>query len=180
MWLVQRLEKKNFPTEGVKGVDGIVRFDYMGSSEFEWGALPKALKSMREVAEISTEKIVLQKLEHVVRRPSTKSGAQSKETCKAYFVGPASHAEQAKELFVSELTGENKKRLKEPTYIQYAYLGRDSFGTSVDDSHYSRYIGWWVIDGQPPWVLFKDEAVAREWMKLAYVRVPKEKPNVRL
>lgn len=30
------------------GIDQILQFDYMGSSEFEWGALPKALKRIRE------------------------------------------------------------------------------------------------------------------------------------
>jgi hypothetical protein len=30
-----------------KGIDSILRFDYMGSSEFEWGALPKSLKRVR-------------------------------------------------------------------------------------------------------------------------------------
>lgn len=30
------------------GIDSLLQFDYMGSSEFEWGALPKALKRTRE------------------------------------------------------------------------------------------------------------------------------------
>jgi hypothetical protein len=32
-----------------KGIDAFFEFDYMGSSEFEWGALPKSLKLMREL-----------------------------------------------------------------------------------------------------------------------------------
>lgn len=31
-----------------KGIDSIIKFDYMGASEFEWGALPKALKRLRK------------------------------------------------------------------------------------------------------------------------------------
>jgi hypothetical protein len=31
-----------------KGIDSIVRFDYMGSSEFEWGALPESLGKIRD------------------------------------------------------------------------------------------------------------------------------------
>lgn len=34
--------------EGKKGIDSLLRFDYMGSSEFEWGALPSSLKRVRE------------------------------------------------------------------------------------------------------------------------------------
>lgn len=30
------------------GIDSILKFDYMGSSEFEWGALPKSLSRIRE------------------------------------------------------------------------------------------------------------------------------------
>lgn len=31
-----------------KGIDSIINLDYMGSSEFEWGALPDSLKKIRE------------------------------------------------------------------------------------------------------------------------------------
>ena len=44
-YLVQRA---NFAErEGREGIDGILKFDYMGSAEFEWGALPKSLKRIR-------------------------------------------------------------------------------------------------------------------------------------
>ena len=46
-YLVQRLESKK-PHRTDRGFDGYFSLDYMGSSEFEWGAIPKALKSMRE------------------------------------------------------------------------------------------------------------------------------------
>jgi hypothetical protein len=158
MWLVQRLENKTFSRPDVKGVDAIVSYDYMGSAEFEWGALPQALKQMREVAAISTEKIILQKVEHVMRDDKDK-----KVTHKAYFVGPASLAPIAGEFFVSELTEENKKRLKEPTMIRYAYqIERRS------EHYHQQLVGWWVLDDTPPWAIFKDEAVAREWMKRVY------------
>jgi len=44
-WLIQRAI---FEKREKEGIDGILRFDYMGSSEFEWGALPKALKEIKE------------------------------------------------------------------------------------------------------------------------------------
>ena len=45
-YLIQRARFEN--REDAKGIDKLLSFDYMGSSEFEWGALPKALKRVRE------------------------------------------------------------------------------------------------------------------------------------
>jgi hypothetical protein len=44
--LIQRgkFEDRDFKT----GIDSIVVFDYMGSSEFEWGSLPESLKCIQE------------------------------------------------------------------------------------------------------------------------------------
>lgn len=44
-YLIQRakIEYREHKT----GVDSILRFDYMGSAEFEWGALPKSLDIVR-------------------------------------------------------------------------------------------------------------------------------------
>ena len=44
-YLIQRAEFKN--REEKKGIDSIISLDYMGSSEFEWGALPDSLKKIR-------------------------------------------------------------------------------------------------------------------------------------
>lgn len=43
--LIQRCKFKN--REHKSGIDSILSFDYMGSSEFEWGALPNSLKKIR-------------------------------------------------------------------------------------------------------------------------------------
>ena len=45
-YLVQRLEGRQ-PTTSRNGVDALVSHDYMGSAEFEWGAVPKAWKALR-------------------------------------------------------------------------------------------------------------------------------------
>lgn len=45
-YLVQRGSKKD--TTEKTGIDAIIRFDYMGASEYEWGALPESLKRIRE------------------------------------------------------------------------------------------------------------------------------------
>lgn len=44
-YLVQRASFKK--RENRIGIDAILSFDYMGSSEFEWGALPASLKRIR-------------------------------------------------------------------------------------------------------------------------------------
>lgn len=47
-YLTQRLETNTMPRGSETGFDRLFNLDYMGSSEFEWGAIPKALKAMRE------------------------------------------------------------------------------------------------------------------------------------
>ena len=42
--LIQRGSFKDIPDEEIIGLDSLIRYDYMGSSEFEWGALPTSLK----------------------------------------------------------------------------------------------------------------------------------------
>ena len=44
-YIVQRAE---FMKSNSKGIDGILDFAYMGSSEYEWGALPQSLRRIRE------------------------------------------------------------------------------------------------------------------------------------
>ena len=44
-YLVQRAKFYDNPSS--KGIDGILRFDYMGSSEFEMGDLPRSLRRIR-------------------------------------------------------------------------------------------------------------------------------------
>jgi len=43
-WLIQRGTFKKESPFVPGGIDSIVGFDYMGSAEFEWGALPKAYR----------------------------------------------------------------------------------------------------------------------------------------
>jgi hypothetical protein len=47
-YLVQRITKHSEEQKRQKGVDRHFHFEYMGSSEFEWGTLPHSLRLMRE------------------------------------------------------------------------------------------------------------------------------------
>lgn len=44
--LIQRGKFEDRPQKS--GIDNILKFDYMGSSEFEWGALPDSLSRIRK------------------------------------------------------------------------------------------------------------------------------------
>jgi hypothetical protein len=46
-WLVQRLAEP-FTRDPGRGFDGFFSCEYMGSAEFEWGAIPESLKRLRE------------------------------------------------------------------------------------------------------------------------------------
>lgn len=45
-WLIQRASFED--RDWKKGIDSIINLDYMGSSEFEWGALPQSLERIRK------------------------------------------------------------------------------------------------------------------------------------
>lgn len=47
-WLIQRAK---FNDSDREGIDGIIRLDYMGSAEFEFGAVPQSLKRIRTAIE---------------------------------------------------------------------------------------------------------------------------------
>lgn len=57
LWLVQRLTRTDRPNR--VGFDGMFECDYMGSSEFEFGALPASLKRMRAAKDPGLSKVVL-------------------------------------------------------------------------------------------------------------------------
>lgn len=62
-YLVQRgnwnttINKENAKDTNFTGMDGLIRLDYMGSAEFEWGAIPKAYR--RILAEIDQYSVVV-------------------------------------------------------------------------------------------------------------------------
>jgi len=47
-WLIQRGGFKNINHNEITGIDSLISWDYMGSSEFEWGALPDGLKKLMD------------------------------------------------------------------------------------------------------------------------------------
>lgn len=44
LWLIQRGTFKDIRPEDIEGMDSLIRWSYMGSAEFEFGALPESLR----------------------------------------------------------------------------------------------------------------------------------------
>lgn len=54
-YLVQRLELRD-PVDDARGFDGFFRCEYMGSAEFEFGAIPASLKRIRAAGAVRVMK----------------------------------------------------------------------------------------------------------------------------
>jgi len=135
-YLVQRLQERQDNSSEKKGIDKYFSMDYMGSSEFEWGALPKSLKEIRN------------RLDHILVEQIT----CGKHTC--FFVGTKKQISTAKELFTDQI-GEMKIHLKESTYIDYAYGTSD---TNLFASLGKSTVGWWDVVNH--FFLFKTKQLA--------------------
>jgi hypothetical protein len=115
-WLIQRGKFEN--REDKSGIDSILSFDYMGSSEFEWGALPKSLGNIRsELNEYTYLDVPLKdKVITVFCKDSHKSDVK---------------------LYLTELA-ENKMRLKEFSAFD-SYIKNDGYFKD-------RFDFWWDIE----------------------------------
>jgi len=141
-YLVQRLIRRD-DALGI-GVDRVFHPDYMGASEFEWGALPEALKTMRQ-----------NKAEYQILQVS--DGARE-----AWAVAPLAYRDGICEFFGDQVNDFRKIRLKEWTAIAEQYAERDE-----DFAIH----GWWAIPGERafssrtflPWCLFVTEQHAKDW-----------------
>jgi len=149
--LIQRvLGRTPHVDESDKGLDRWFCFEYMGASEFEWGALPEAAKLMRS-ASILAEPLRFRELGDV----------------KFFYVGRDEDVLAAERLIVNECLLANGDaehfRTKEQTGL------RERFGPVTDRGNfYDRVVAWWCIDRTPPavpWVIFTDEGKAKLWIR---------------
>lgn len=144
-WLIQRVKRRSHVAEHQKGFDRIFELDYMGSSEFEFGTIPQALKAMRA-----------NKNETWTIRSIT----VGKHT--AYFVGQPDMVNIATQVFDDELKptySERKFRHKEGTYLYESY-------NPVKGKNYNLFDAWWALDVAMPFFLFKDKKHAEELLAL--------------
>lgn len=130
VYLVQR--GKFSERDWKKGVDAKIDFDYMGSAEFEFGALPKSLKNIRENLDnySLTDQSIL---------------AYGKKTKYRLFAPENKVVDIVKSI---ELIALDKVRLKEQAYFD-AMCGNKSFY-----NFYKPNIDfWWDIENHYMWWL---------------------------
>lgn len=158
-YLVQRLVSPWHIKENAKGVDRYFSMDYMGSAEFEFGALPKALKAMRAACDNWQPR----KMKVKAGLPQTDWKDQV-----AWYVGPPELYDIALKLFKTELREELEFRLKEGSRIAQAY-GLDHLTASKiargikPENFYERLVGWW--DVQSTYAFFTKKEHAYQWLK---------------
>ena len=114
----------------------------MGSAEFEYDALPKALKAMREVKDSSWRPTIIKYDGHV-----------------AWYVGPDNLYNIARELFIGQLTEPHEAGLQDRTEIQ------DKYGLSKwpnAQKNVEDLVGWWDI--LSTYAIFTKKKYAKQWI----------------
>jgi len=148
--LIQRMRRKPEEEGGERqGVDRRFAMDYMGASEFEWGALPRALKELRAA-----------KLTGPIQITATTGE-------KIHFVGPEALIPSAAMLFEQALRPTEHERISRPLenpFIYETYTGRSSWNGRMAPER-ERFDAWWCIDHGRGFVLFKQKEDAETWLK---------------
>jgi hypothetical protein len=142
-YYIQRLRASRSP--GSKGVDGYFECDYMGSAEFEFGALPGSLRVMRSQHPETWKPTKMEVGNHV-----------------AWYVGPETLLPVATMVFTWELEG-RPLRLKEPTHIASSYGTDPWYNDTSRILHPPKFAGWWAID--KGFAFFKTKNDAKSWLK---------------
>lgn len=137
-YLVQRLRQHDPISERGTGFDRYFSLDYMGSSEFEWGAIPKAL------AEVRKHRAVMQAY------PVTIGGV----TRPVYFVGHKGKLLAA--AYAMRVWAEGTEH-RPPFWGKESTHFKENFAGDPDD-YYARTNAWWAIRENVAWALEPDVA----------------------
>ena len=147
-YLVQRLDPRNEKYPGT-GVHKYFSMDYMGSAEFEFGALPQTLKAIRERADLPSWEV-------------TKIKASGED---AYYVGPEDEVERARSWFEDQLQANPRAEMKERSRLHEAF--------GLDSQCSSGTVGWGPVAEKDKynrkprnhhWAIFKTRELARRWL----------------
>lgn len=172
-WLVQRIGKPriqlpvNFPTlveyyeqpktdetrkkneEAIQKLGQLIPLDYMGSAEYEFGAVSTALRELCQ----NREELVAVNLEFTGLPYSWETEAKEYSKTQPASSGKVAgwclkgHEEKLKAFLQSETTGEYKTRLKERTEFQEICFGRISAIRNKNGTP-SKRKGYQVTEGQ--------------------------------
>ena len=177
LFLIQRVKssfanRRDGLIKDIKSIDHYFEMEYMGSSEFEWGAIPQALKGMRARAQMN---------DFVTEPKRLKVAGQY--LC--WYVGPEDEFDLAKALFIDQLgLSGTQQSLQEPSYIHDNYVdpgppgalnGRplpSRFAKSRD--HYNWCDGWWAV--QRTFAIFKTKEDAKIWLHCVFNGVSSPTP----
>jgi hypothetical protein len=101
--LIQRGMFRDITTEQIEGLDSLIRYDYMGSSEFEFGALAHSLRRMT----YSWSQYVINTI-----------GIQDQNDDKLYLLCRQSQFEELKSVIEALISNPNVFRTKERVCIK--------------------------------------------------------------
>lgn len=148
-YLVQRMVR-NFrdPSSLLDPIVSISQLapDYMGSANFEFGALPRALKAMKETR-LSLTKIVIR----AYHRDIT-----------LHVVAPIDLLPTLEEEFQA-WANRNFRSHEEPN-LRAAITRKDWADHTIEDERYARYypLAWWSLNDKLFWSL--EENIAKLWL----------------
>lgn len=119
-YLIQRGSFKDVKLDAITGIDSLVRWDYMGSAEFEFGGLPASLRR------------IVGALDGYAAWPTDILAHDGRAL--VLFCKPTDRAELVR--LIPDIR-DRKVRPKEPTYLHFALKGE---GYAQDINF------WWDID----------------------------------
>lgn len=135
--IIDRLDK-----DVKKGIDGLFIFDDMGCEGFESDKLRESLKLMVENKVYSSVPYAI-----------------SSHDYESFVVGPYAQLNVIHKIFEDQLNNFSSRKVKLATATHL----RESYS---DDKWFGRYIGWWAVDAKPfPWVIFKKQNYALDWIQ---------------
>jgi len=148
IYLIQRGIFRNEPTNRhATGIDVILKFEYMGSSEYEWEALPKSLKRIRDNKMISS-RIIIRDQEFMLTIPQHLTKYEIEEI-KATIL---TLADKDKFYIVRLKEGAGIHRFFEPEMIEQIKKGCKKKTEMVRNYSWVETNFWWDIDND--WFLY--------------------------
>ena len=127
-YLIQRLSMK----DGNGSFDDVLKLDYMGSSEFEWGVIPNALKILTK----SADKLKISKTEYAKVDGEVRTGVF------LITISDEDYTENLKSIY------DESAHLKERARFQSSLSKDDFYNPNV----------WWDIENNVMWAIGKSNA----------------------